>query len=429
MALIKNFDSLNKTPQRKICLELIEAGLRSIQPERVIAKNISLKENILTIQDKAFNLKDFDRVFLIGFGKGSARIANTIETLLKDKLTEGYIIDTTEQSRNVGTKIKFTLGTHPLPSEENFNFTKNIISRFSNLTEKDLVIVVICGGGSAMLVHPHNITLDKKISVNNALLKCGADIIEMNTVRQHLSDVKGGSLAQILYPSSVISLIFSDVPGNNICYIASGPTVKDHTTISDAINILKKYNLEKELNLSHKAFVENPKENKYFEKVKNIIMLSNLIPLQAMKKRADELGFISRIYSDKFESDAKKAGEKLIKATNPHEILLVGGETTVKVLHSNGKGGRNQELVLAVLPFLDDYITIASFDSDGWDNSPFAGAIGDKLTLEKAKKMNLDLKKYLENDNGFPFFEKVGDGIITDRLPSNVSDLMIVLKK
>lgn len=424
--LIKNFEALNKTPQRKICLELVEAALSSIQPENIIQKNISLKENILKIQDKTFNLRDFERVFLVGFGKGSSGISKHIETLLGDLLTDGYVIDTNKEEF---LKIKFTLGTHPLPSQENFNFTNNIISKFSNLTEKDLVLVVICGGGSAMLVHPHNITLDEKIKVNNTLLKSGADIVEMNIVRQHLSDVKGGSLAKILYPSTVVSLIFSDVPGNDISYIASGPTAKDNTTIDDAINIIKKYNLEKELNLPYEAFVENPKEDKYFENVKHIIVLSNLTALRSMQEKAKELGFTAEIFSDKFQGDAKLAGKELIDKTSPNQILLAGGETTVKVLNKDGKGGRNQELVLAALPYVNDNTTIASFATDGWDNTEAAGAIGDALTIQKAKEVNINPESLLQENNSFSFFEKTEDGIITGRLPSNVSDLMIVLKK
>ncbi|MDO8620937.1 MAG: DUF4147 domain-containing protein, partial [Candidatus Levybacteria bacterium] len=325
MRIIKNFDELAVTKERKICLEIIEAGISSIQPEKIIEENISLTNSVLSIQDKTVNLKEFERIFLLGFGKGSARLSKNIENLLGDFLTEGYVIDIESEKFN---KIKFTKGTHPLPSQTNLNFTQNIISRLSNLNEKDLVIVVICGGGSSMLIHPHNITLEEKIKVDKALLRSGADITEINTVRQHLSDVKGGGLAQILYPSSVISLIFSDVPGNNISYIASGPTAKDTTTIDDAINILKKYNLEKELNLPNDAFVENTKEDKYFERVENIIILSNKTALNAMQKKAQELGLTSRIYSDKFESNADDAGKILISETADKEILLVGGETT-----------------------------------------------------------------------------------------------------
>lgn len=421
---IKNFDTLNKTPKRKICLELIEKALQSIQPQHVMQNNFTLTDGILKIYNKTFNLKEFDNVFIIGFGKGSAKISKYIEIKLGSLLTDGYVIDNTSEDFS---KIKFTLGTHPLPSKTNLNFTKKVIQQFSNLTIKDLVIVVIAGGGSVLFENPHEISLEKLIEVDNALLKSGADITEMNIVRQHLSDIKGGSLAQILYPSSVVSLIFSDVPGNDISYIASGPTVKDHTTISDAIDILKKYNIEKELNLPKEAFVENPKDDKYFEKVTDILMLSNQTALDAMQKKAQKLGFSSRIYSNKFESVADNAGKILIEKTNPNEILLIGGETTVRV-KGKGKGGRNQELVLAALKYLDEKTVIASFGSDGWDNTEFAGAIGDKLTSQKAKELNLDIKSFLEQNNSFHFFEKVGDGIITGRLPSNVSDLMIILK-
>ncbi|MEK7450438.1 MAG: DUF4147 domain-containing protein [Patescibacteria group bacterium] len=425
MRIIKNFDELAATKDRKICLEIIEAGLSSIQPEKIIAENISLTNSILTIQDKTINLQEFERIFLLGFGKGSARLAKIIENLLGDFLTEGYVIDLADEQFN---KIKFTKGTHPLPSQENFSFTQNVISKFSNLTQKDLVLVIICGGGSSMLIHPHNITLEEKIKVDRALLRSGADITEMNTVRQHLSDVKGGSLAKILYPSTVVSLISSDIPGNNISYIASGPTAKDNTVINDAINILKKYNLEKELNLSHDAFVENPKEDKYFERVENIIILSNKTALNAMQKKAQELGLTPRIYSDKFESGADDAGKILINETAHNEILLAGGETTVKVMDKNGKGGRNQELVLAALPYLNSHVTIASFDSDGWDNTEFAGAIGDVLTSQKAENLGINPKDFLEHNNSFPFFDKIKGGIVTGRLPSNVSDLMVVIK-
>ncbi len=425
MRIIKNFDELAATKERKICLEIIESGLSSIQPEKIIAENIFLKNSVLAIQDKTINLKRYKRVFLLGFGKGSARLSKNIEKLLGDFLTGGYVIDLADEQFN---KIKFTKGSHPIPSQANFNFTQNVVSKFSNLTQKDLVLVVICGGGSSMLIHPHNITLEEKIKVDKALLRSGADITEMNTVRQHLSDVKGGSLAQILYPSTVVSLISSDVPGNNISYIASGPTAKDITTIDDAINILKKYNLEKELNLPHDAFVENPKEDKYFENVSNILLVSNQTALLAMQEKAKELGFDAEIFSNQFQNEAKLAGKILIEKTPDKSVLISGGETTVKVMDENGKGGRNQELVLAALPYIDNDITIVSFASDGWDNTEFAGAIGDTLTIQKAKDLGINPKDFLEHNNSFPFFDKIKGGIVTGRLPSNVSDLIIVIK-
>src|SRR3989338_4906814 len=191
MTLIKNFDALNSTPQRKICLELINAALSSIQPQNVVRKNFSLKENILTVQDKTFNLKNFYRVFLIGFGKGSAGLSKYIENILGNLLTEGYVIDL---QPNSFSKIEITVGTHPLPSEKNLSFTKRVIERLSNLTTKDLVIVVACGGGSVLFENSYRINLEKLIEINKSLLFSGATITEMNTVRKHLSMVKGGGL-------------------------------------------------------------------------------------------------------------------------------------------------------------------------------------------------------------------------------------------
>ncbi len=425
MTLIKNFDALNKTPQRKICLELIEAALFSIQPQNIIAKNFSRKDNILTIQGKIIDLNRFEKIFLLGFGKGSAGLSKNIENILGNLLTEGYVIDLVPEQFS---KIQFTIGTHPLPSESNLSFTKKAIERLGNLTEKDLVIVVVAGGGSVMLESPYRIDLRKLIEVDKSLLLSGATITEMNIVRKHLSWVKGGGLIKPLFPAKVISVIASDVPGNDLSVIASGPTVKDDTTKEQALEVLKKYNLFEKLGLSEEDFIETPKENKYFENATNILIVSNQTALSAMKEKAKELGFDAKIFTDRLQADAKTAGKELIDQISSG-ILLAGGETTLKVLNKGGQGGRNQEVVLAALASIDEKTTIVSFDSDGWDNTEFAGAIGDALTLQKAKELSIDPKTILEENNSFHFFEKVGDGIDTGRLPSNVSDLMIVLKK
>ena len=425
MTLIKNFYALSKTPQRKICLELIDAALSSIQPQNVIRKNFSLTNNALTIKDKIINLSRFQRIFLLGFGKGSAGLSKHIENILGNLLTEGYVIDLAPEQFS---KIQFTMGTHPLPSENNLSFTKKSIERLGNLTEKDLVIVVIAGGGSALFESPYRIDIETLIEVNKSLLFSGATITEVNIVRKHLSLVKGGGLIKPLFPASIVSVIASDVPGNDLSIIASGPTVKDETTKEQALQILRKFNLLDKLGLSPDDFLETPKEDRYFKNALNILMLSNKTALNAMKYKAMELGWTSEIFSDRFQTQAKTAGKELIDKISSG-ILLAGGETTVKVLHSNGKGGRNQELVLSALPYLNENITIASFDSDGWDNSEFAGAIGDSLTIQKAKEVNINPESFLQENNSFSFFEKTEDGIITDRLPSNVSDLMIVIKK
>jgi len=425
MGYIKNFEKLALNHQRRIVLELVESALGAIQPQKVIHANFILRNNFLSIKDAQVNIGEFDRIFLLGFGKGSAGISSIIEEILGDRLNAGWVIDVTNQ---VFSKIEFTLGTHPLPSFENIEFTKKAVGGLSGLSEKDLVIIVTCGGGSVMFAKPHSLTLERMIEMNKALLHSGADISEMNAVRKHLDVVKGGGFAQIIYPATAINLIFSDVPGNDLSVIASGPTVLDKTTQQDALKVIAKYDLVEKLNFNQNDFIESPKEEKYFEKVQNILMVSNQTALEAMKQKAVELHCRATIFSDSFQADANEAGKKLIDQTPDDSVLLVGGETTLKVI-GGGEGGRNQQLVLAALGHIAYGTVIASFDSDGWDNSPACGAIADLGTIEKAKNRHLDPEKYVEENNSFAFFKEVGDAILTDRLPSNVSDLMIVLKK
>lgn len=426
MPHIKNFDQLAKTPQRKIVLELMETALESIQPKNVMDSNFKIEGNSLVIADHKLEISSYNRVFLIGFGKGSAGISKIIEEKLADLLTEGYVIDTNAESFN---KVNFTQGTHPLPSTINAAFTQSLLDRISrlNLNERDLVLVAICGGGSAMLVAPNNISLDQKIEVNKTLLKSGATISEMNIVRKHLSEVKGGGLAKVLFPAVIASLVFSDVPGNDLSVIASSPTHFDPTTVQDAKKVIEKYDLSQSLPFVLKALHETPKEQSLFKNVHNIIVLSNKTALAAMKKQAKELGLESTIFSDMFEHEAKTAGLELVNQTKPSSILLAGGETTVHVA-GKGAGGRNQEVILGALDNIDGQTIICSFDSDGWDNSRFAGAVGDAETKKKALELQVDINTCLNNNSSLEFFTNTGDGIETGRLPSNVSDLFIVYK-
>lgn len=426
MVYIKNHSSLASNDNRKVVLDLIEEAYAAVDPKEVFKRRFTLKDDLLTIHEKSFDLKNFDRVFLIGFGKGSALMCKIIEEKLGDHLTGGMVIDVVEQHNF--HKVHFTKGTHPLPSQANFDFTKKLIDEYKHLTERDLVIITTCGGGSVMFEKPHTFTLEQMIEVNKALLHSSATISEMNIVRKHLSQVKGGGLAKILFPATIANLVFSDVPGNDLSVIASGPTVKDPTTTADATAVVNKYNLHKETNLTPENFVETPKEEKYFKNVANILMLTNDIAIDAMQEAAQKHGYKTRILSKKLQGDARTMGKKLMDDTKPGEILLAGGETTMKVI-GHGKGGRNQALVLSALPFITHQTVLVAFGSDGWDFFGFAGAIADEDTLKKAKEMNLLAKPYLDNDDSYAYWKKIGDGIDTGKLESNVSDLYIVFKK
>jgi glycerate-2-kinase len=413
--IIKNFKSLALNKERRIALEIVEAGLSALDYEKIDFEQYLYQHELARILTRNNTNKN---IYLIGFGKGSAKIADILRKKIKFK--EIYVID---------VKGRYFKGTHPLPSRKNFFFTKEIIERFQGkLIEDDLVIVLVCGGGSAMLVYP-NIPLKKYIQVNQELLKSGANIYEMNTIRKHLDLVKGGGLLKILYPAKIISFIFSDVPGNDLSFIASGPTVKDKTNIATALKIIKKYKLK---SVKKEDLIETPKEEKYFKNVRNILALSNLTALKAMKEKAESLGLKAKILTDNLKGDVKDVAKFLFQEIkkSKEKILIAGGETTVKV-KGKGKGGRNQELVLwflKTLTYADSNFLIVSLNSDGWDNTEFAGAIGDKITLEKAEKLKLDIDKFLENNDSFHFFKKTKDGIITGRLPINVADLILAWK-
>lgn len=443
--LIKNFDKLATTSQRKAVLEIVESGLEAIQPEKVVNEQINLTEGRLNIGNQTFDLGNYSRIYLVGFGKGSAGISRLIEKKLDadsktaERFKAGWVIDVTDSKEN--SKIKFYSGTHPLPSEQNYQFTRMVVeSLHEGINEHDLVIVVVCGGGSAMLTYPKSGDVNQLIQVNRALLVSGANIAETNMVRKKLDLVKGGGLAKFLYPAAVASLIFSDVPGNDLATIASGPTVPDSGTTSEAWNVIQKYGLSKKLEefgINLEDFGEKEKDEKSFANVHNFLALSNMTALAVMKKKAEELGFEAEIVSDKTQGEAREVGERIISrevlSGIDRKVWLYGGETTVTA-KGGGAGGRNQELVMGVLrrlilngfPDARD-VVICSIDSDGWDNSPMAGAIGDAQTLQTCQKNQINIDEYLNNNDSLHFFEKTGDGIETGRLPSNVSDLMVVL--
>ncbi len=426
MGYIKNYDQLATNDNRKVVLELIEAAFAAIQPPHVFEHNFLIENDTLKIFDQTFDLSKFERIFLLGFGKGSAGNCKLLEGKLGDRLTDGYDIDVVEDEHF--EKVHYTKGTHPLPSEANIAFTQHAIEHLEHVTEKDLVLIVTCGGGSVLFEAPNKLNLEQITAVNQALLKSGADITEMNSIRKHLSRVKGGGLAKILYPATVINLIFSDVPGNDLSVIASGPLVKDHSTMNTVKKIIGKYSLDKKVEISPDAFAETPTDPIYYENVHNILMLSNHTALDAMEKLARKKGITPHVMTDRLQGDAKTLGEKLINETLSGHVLLAGGESTIKVT-GKGKGGRNQALVLNALPFIKEETVLASVGSDGWDFYELAGAIADKDTFKLMEEMKLDPKPFLADDNSYEFWTKIGDGINTGHLDSNVSDLYIVYKK
>ena len=426
--IVKNFKELAKTKERELILEMFDVGLDAIDTEKAIKKAVKVIGNELKIGNEKFSLDNIERLFVVGVGKCSLSAASALEGILGDNLTGGTVIDVRKGKLN---KIHAINGDHPLPSEKNMNATKEVIDLLSGVTENDMVIFIISGGGSTLLCQPDNLTCSDEGNILQSLFYASANIEEINTIRKHLSKARGGYLAKHAYPARIVSLIFSDVPGDNLEFIASGPTVKDTTTIADAEKILKKYNVEKETGLNDITLVETPKDDIYFKNVKNILLISNKIALTAMAQYAESRGYNAEVRTSTMTGEARDVAQDITENLHDaggHTVLLYGGETTVTIEYL-GKGGRNTELAIAALLQLKENETLASITSDGRDNTDFAGAICDMITMETAEKLNLDVKDHLIHNHSYVFFDAVGDYVKTGNTGRNVSDFVIAVKK
>jgi len=450
--IVKNYNKLltnakgNNKLARKLALNIIDAGINSILPANVIHQYIKLKGSILTIQDKSFNLSKFKRIFVIGGGKASGLMAKEIERLLGFKITGGLIID------HLGTaklkRIKMRKGGHPVPDADGTKAANEMLSLVSNLNKDDLVLALISGGGSALMSAPADgISLKDLQKANDCLLKSGADIIHMNCVRKHISSLKGGQLTKTAYPATVISIMFSDVIGDDLQVIASGPTVPDDTTFKDALNVVKRYkqpwpkSVVKYLELGANGKVpDTPNSNsKIFKNTHNFILINAYTALQIMQEKARSLKLNSMIMSSTMEGEAREVGKmfgSIAQELLTHNIplkrpaaILIGGETTVTI-HGKGMGGRNQELVLGALKKLKglDGVCLISAGSDGRDGPTDAdGAVGDGKSYDLAHSLGLNIANYLENNDAYHFFKKTGDLLMTGPTGSNVADIMVIV--
>lgn len=415
---IKNFDTLATTESRRLVLEIAEAGLEAIDTGLVVKNSVRLEGDILKVGDIEENLSQYKRIRVVGFGKASCDAAGALHEVLGDKISGGAVIDI--KTGQCGPILSLA-GTHPRPSAQNVTATKQIVDLASDVTEDDLILVIVSGGGSALLCWP-----EEECSQGDALyekfLKFGGSISELNLVRKHLSLLKGGGLAKMFHPARIIGLVFCDVPGGNPREVASGPTYRDETTSAEAQALLDKYGIEG-LTLN-----ETPKEDEYFERVSNISLVSNLDALEAMKQKAESLGLTAEIISAQVYDEPSIALEKFREASQRVNVVLAGGEVKLVVESGGGSGGRNVQLTLTALGMVGED-TFASVASDGIDNCQAAGAIADKESLEHTRKLGLDIDDYLKRCDSYEFFRQTGDLITTGQTGSNVSDLMIWLRR
>ena len=399
--------------------------------------------------EKIFDLKAFHKIVLVGTGKASSSMARAIEELFGDRMTKGVI--TTKYGHLLPLKQTQTIEAgHPIPDRKGYEGARKIQRLLKESGPNDLVIFLLSGGGSALLPFPADgIELKEKQEVTQLLLDSGADIKEINTVRKHISWMKGGWVAKWAYPSTVIALILSDVVGDQLDVIGSGPTVPDPSTFEVAWEILKKYGLLNEITPSIRKHLQSGREGKVeetpkpgeaaFEKVSNILIGSNILALREAKKEAESLGFNTLILSSSIEGETREASrfhtavaKEVISSGNPiprPACILSGGETTVTI-KGKGLGGRNQEFVLAGALEISgvEKVVLLSGGTDGTDGPTDAsGALADHTTVRRAKTMGLNPKAHLENNDAYPFFQKLGDLLITGPTHTNVMDVRIIL--
>jgi len=420
--IIKRSSQLAITPLRRDAIMVAEAGYQSLDIRSLFADNCTKLHNSICVDNQVYNLANYRHVYLVGIGKGSALAARSlVKSLPKNSITQGVVIDI--RRRFIHRRIKSLIGTHPLPSEENIAGTNQIIDLLNCATAEDLVITVICGGGSSLGCQPsHGLTCTDLQQVSDHLLKSGATIEQINTVRKHISLIHGGNMAKYAYPATVLSLIISDVPGNDLQMVASGPTELDHTSEHDAQKIAKQFGLP---NLE---FVETPKDPRYFKKVTNIVLASGSNAVIAMQGKAIELGYTTAIYSQNLSGLANQVGPKMAEQVKPGQALLACGETQVIVTHP-GKGGRNQDLALSALPHLHANSVMVSCASDGKDNIPVAGAITDsEFSRAQAKKFGVNPVESVKNNRSYATLKRLKGIFQIKPVTANVSDFIVVLR-
>lgn len=430
---IQNFEALVTTDIRRDALSIAEAGYAAIDTGVVLERKVRIEGDELHINGRTFPIRG-RRIYFVGIGKCAFAAATVIEKILGDKLAGGIALDVSSIEGRAPTRIETYIGTHPLPTEVNENATRRILEFLSGRHEDDLILMLISGGGSTLLCfHEAPMTcLDERV-LFEALTKKGANIREINTVRKHISRARGGALAKAAYPAEVVSLIASDVPGNDLEFIASGPTVRDTSTIEDARAVLGKYGIAASANIE---FIETPKEEKYFERVTNVLFLSSQDALSAMKDEAEERGYAVTVVDARFDGEAHDTGRAVAQKLHDapaKTALLYAGESTVLMDTTcpsiSSAGGRNQEMALAALEYLNPDELILPFSSDGRDNTDHAGAIADAKTLAHAEAHSLSVADYLAAHRSYDFFKATGDALRTGYTRSNVSDLIIAIKK
>ena len=434
---------------REHARKIFDAAVRAVDPEEAILNHIKLADGVLTAGERKLPLKDYNRIFTVGAGKAGAPMAQAVERVLGKRVSEGVII--VKEGHGLPLEhIRVREASHPVPDEKGIRGTEEVLSLVSKADERDLVVCLISGGGSALLVAPaEGLSLEDKQKVTQLLLDSGATIHEMNAVRKHLSRVKGGGLARLAHPATVVSLILSDVIGDDLDVIASGPTITDKNTFQDAQQVFNRYEIWERVSDSVRKHIEKGVDGEIedtpkpgdpsFQRDSWELVATNFQALTSARKEAERLGYNTLILSGMMEGETQEVAKvhtaiakEVVRSGNPLSpplCVLSGGETTVTI-KGKGKGGRNQEFVLASALAIDGekHMVVLSGGTDGTDGpTDAAGAIADGDTLARARTKGLDPWDHLQRNDSYPFFEALDDLLMTGPTRTNVMDVRIML--
>jgi len=448
--LLENARSRMDRRARELAVNALNASLEAADPTVIIKSKVMVKGNSLKIENLSFNLDEFKNIFVVGGGKASGCMAEALEEMLSDRVKEGVVNVPYACPPYRTERVKLQKASHPIPDIAGVKGARRMLDLVDQAEENDLVICLISGGGSSLMPQPASgVSLQDKRRVTDALLKCGATIKEINTVRKHISGLKGGWLAKKAYPATVVNLILSDVVGDPLDFIASGPTVPDSTTFNDAIEILRHHGLWSKvpnsvrkvlLNGKKGLIPETPKAgDKAFEKVHNIVIGNTMTATLAAYNSVKKARVNALLLTSTLEGQARDVGtvlasmaREVVKSGHPVAKpagIVAGGETTVNVV-GKGRGGRNQEIALGAALKIDDMdgVVIASISTDGVDGpTDAAGAVTDGKTLLRAHELGLNPRRFLAENDSYSFFSKLGDLILTGPTGSNVCDVSMIV--
>lgn len=432
--------------RRDVALKMARAAIEAADPAQGVWDAVRTDDDGFHVGDWSASWGDIRRVIVVGAGKAACPMARAIEDILDERIDAGVVV-TKDGSVEPTHRISVRVAAHPVPDQNGVDAANEILELVSDLDERDLVIVLLSGGGSALLVAPaDDISLDDKQITTNALLASGATIHEINAVRKHLSRVKGGQLAHACAPASVVTLALSDVIGDPLDVIASGPTVPDTSMYADAVAVIDRYGLREKL---PKAVVdrldrgaagdlpETPKPgDEAFKRGVVRIVGSNRATLAAASETARANGYKPRVLTSSLRGEAREVAKVLVSlAEGVSDIdrpcaLICGGETTVTLGTNPGMGGRNQELALAAALEIDggDDIVVLSVGTDGTDGpTDAAGGLVDGESVSRARKTELDIRDALHRHDAYPLLKEIGDLVVTGPTGTNVMDVVIVL--